>query len=413
MKAPAALALVLLTGCTANEPYQLKSNPTVDSHLDLSFCSLEFDDQGELFRGAKPDEDPLARVRTHIRDKGQAKGAVVFFFVHGWNHNASEPDENVQALKELLARRAQYECDKAKGSPDLQPIIGVFIGWRGKSTTFLPLFSFWSRGAAAARVASITMTDVLLELLGDVRKTSDSSLSVVIGHSFGGVIVEHALAQAFLGMSVGRRSTSDRRPRLPTLRPPADLVVLVNPASSALSAKQFIEALIRSNIQVSDPGRPLLVSVTSEADLATKDAFPIGQAPVSWTKKFRSSYPDLPDAPSQLYLFRHTAGHVPFLHSHTVREVSRFEGPPPDGAIPFKVWDKGLHREYSMEPRTDSNVWNKTGYWITSVPKEVIPNHSDIFRESFESFLTAILERAQIHRDPGKRSPQMIKEQAQ
>ena len=413
MKAPAALALVLLTGCTANKPYQLKTPTVVDGKLDLSFCSLEFDDQGELWRGAGTDEDPLARVRAHIREKGTGKGAVVFFFVHGWNHSAADSDENVQALKELLARRAQDECEKANGSPDLQPIIGVFIGWRGRSTTFLPLFSFWSRGAAAARVGSIAMTDVLLELLGDVRETSDASQSVVIGHSFGGVIVERALAQAFLGMSVGRRSTSRRRATSAALRPPADLVVLVNPASSALSAKQFIEALTRSEIRVRNPLQPLLISVTSVADLATKDAFPLGQAPVSWTKKFRPSYEDLPPgAPSQLHLFRHTAGHVPFLHSHEVREVSRVEGPAPEGSIRFKIWDKGLRREYSLEPR--AGAWNKTGYWITSVPKEVIPNHSDIFRESFESLLTAILERAQIYRSTARKGPtQVIEERAQ
>jgi len=48
------------------------------------------------------------------------------------------------------------------------------------------------------------------------------------------------------------------------------------------------------------------------------------------------------------------------------------------------------------------------------VPKEVIPNHSDIFRESFESLLTAILERAQIYRSTARKGPtQVIEERAQ
>ena len=61
----------------------------------------------------------------------------------------------------------------------------------------------------------------------------------------------------------------------------ADLIFLVNPAAKSIQAKQFVEFLDRNKIKlyrVDQDGkryeRPLIVSVTSRGDIATRLAFP-------------------------------------------------------------------------------------------------------------------------------------------
>ena len=72
----------------------------------------------------------------------------------------------------------------------------------------------------------------------------------LIGHSFGGLLVEAVMTQAMAAMIFsGAQAQADF---------PADLVVLINPASEAVHAKEFIDLLARDGIatyRVDDKGR--------------------------------------------------------------------------------------------------------------------------------------------------------------
>src|SRR5262249_43136960 len=117
-------------------------------------------------------------------------------------------------------------------------IVGVYIGWRGQTVAFpkgldpgkpltwwrapklLPYgITFWDRKNTAARVAGVSCTEAILsltavakmryltdaELMAFPQKptnlvhTVDKSKVIIIGHSFGGLIVERAVTQALLG----------------------------------------------------------------------------------------------------------------------------------------------------------------------------------------------------------------------
>src|SRR5262245_31738769 len=80
-----------------------------------SVCTVEFDDQGEFW-----DSQQLESAIAHIRDvcDGAAEGSygpsgkteiIVITFIHGWMHNATPEDANLEHFSELIRRRASAE----------------------------------------------------------------------------------------------------------------------------------------------------------------------------------------------------------------------------------------------------------------------------------------------------------------
>lgn len=53
-----------------------------------------------------------------------------------------------------------------------------------------------------------------------------------------------------------------------------------------------------------------------------------------------------------------------------------------------------------------SNAWNRTPYWVASLPVSIVPDHSDIFRPELFEFIKAFLPSPEVLRAPSKQSPQ-------
>ena len=84
---------------------------------------------------------------------------------------------------------------------------------------------------------------------------------IIIGHSFGARVLEHAISQPMLTMLLERQSQAEswvvawnrRNPQGEQLKtinfqPAADLVVFLNPANDSFGTKANIEAFKRSNL---------------------------------------------------------------------------------------------------------------------------------------------------------------------
>ena len=56
-----------------------------------------------------------------------------------------------------------------------------------------------------------------------------------------------------------------------------------------------------------------------------------------------------------------------------------------DDKVRFYVGDEC----YELHPR--SLRWNDSPYWITTVPKVIIPDHSQIFTDAFVEMLTEVI----------------------
>ena len=398
------LAGLLALSCTAHRMYRPVS---VEDHPEYSLAFVEFDDQGELWSPAQLDSALALLERLN-----SGPGVALVVFVHGWNNDASPREEkaedgSIYQYRKILTR-LKNDVEQRFPGVDI-PVMGIYVGWRGRVSN-VPLIreaSFYNRRGAAERIAGASATEAIYRILTTMR-ANPNSRSVLIGHSFGSMILERALAQA--AVSTLLASTEQE------LIFPADLVVLLNPAGSASQTKQMVDILARNRIKtyrLDEEGnryeRPLLVSFTSESDKATSLFFPVGMSVKAMNKKFRDYGQEFcsPIAKQQ-YLYTHTAGHTPALHSHEVTMGPKVTGS--SIAEPGGLGDP-LSANYQTEydPETQQMalafngeehrftirrkpwVLNDTPYWIMQVPEELIPNHSAVLTEDTFRLMETVL----------------------
>ncbi|MFQ6024761.1 MAG: hypothetical protein ACE5NW_18765, partial [Acidiferrobacterales bacterium] len=384
---PVLLLLALtsiMSGCVSNRMYRPDN---IQQESDYTLAFVEFDDQGELWSPSQ-----LFRTVDFIEKASQDDGSIVLVFIHGWNNNASpkheqKEDYSLNGFKQFLAQvvdniRIQYP----EGS---RPVIGVFVAWRGQSA-YSPFrgFTFWNRRRAATRIASgLAVQQALLRIV-DAANVNPDSRTMLIGHSFGGLLMEQALLQTI--------ATGTKRAKAGEIDLKQDLTLLLNPAAPSLLAKQLTEVLELERAQfyrVDSQGnryqRPILVSVTSVADRATRVLYPVGSSFGVMTSKFRKYGPEFCHPVSgQRSFYLYTAGHNTILHSHDVTATPlplegqsdrklqlQREYDPVSGQLAISF--NGTEHRFTIARKP--HALNDTPYWIMRVPKSLIPDHSDIF----------------------------------
>ena len=222
------------------DPGQKKPAPSflVSARGSAALSIIEFDDMGELW-----DRNQLKLLLEFIEEtRNQNKKILLFGFVHGWKHNASDDSTNLRDFASFIddvSNNLNVYANPAEIVP-----IGMYIAWRGNVVDKdhpimgnIPVIgglnlagqqlSFYNRKAAAARVGGASATEVFLSVAGAVKTISeeaenpregnqiariqvgeqtssekprlDASRVVFIGHSMGGLILERAVSQALLG----------------------------------------------------------------------------------------------------------------------------------------------------------------------------------------------------------------------
>jgi hypothetical protein len=398
----AGLSTLACTGHHMHRAVSLEQQP------DYSLAFIEFDDQGELWAPAQ-----LDRALNHLERLNSAGGGVALvLFIHGWNTDASQAEEKegkgtIHQYRAILSRLAAGLREEV---PQVEiPVMGVYLGWRGRvsSVPLLREASFYNRRGAAERIAGPPATEAIYRLLTTMRR-NPAARSVLIGHSFGSMILEQALSQAVVSALLAAPEGS--------FVFPADLVVLLNPAGSATRTKQLVEILARNRLKTyrydvsgNRYERPLLVSFTSESDTATRAYFPFGMGIKAINKRFRAYGQGFcSPVASQRRLYTHTAGHLTGLHSHEVVAGGEMDPsdrvPPPGRLIPgYLGYDEeidphtqqisfsfdGARQRFTVRRRP----WalNDTPYWIMQVPRDLIPDHSTVLTEDTFSLLEAVL----------------------
>lgn len=400
MKTLLQLALVLtLTACT---PAALHRPESIDQQEDYTLAFIEFDDQGEPWAPAQLER--AIQVIDEVHSDG--KRALVVLFVHGWQNDASQRedrklDNNVEGFQSLLGTTRQM-LQRAGQGPDELALIGVYLSWRGRSTDvgLLQPLTFYSRRGAGQRVASVSTTEAILRVMSAAKK-NPLSTGIVIGHSFGGMIVESALIQALVGYTLNPSEE---------IKPSADMVILVNPASQSMQAKNMVGMLKRNRLKLyreDEEGNrresPLIVSVTSTTDTATGNLYPLALSMKGWSKKFRDYEPtDCSPSQHQKDFYTKTAGHNPVLYSHVITTTGSIEA----GALD----DTQMVLKVSSDPKTgesrytfpgEENLftvqrlplgYNDTPYWIMTAPTELIRDHSEIFTYNTIQMIRALME---------------------
>lgn len=299
------------TACVSGNPVQECQNNALQQYVDpknpansylLGF--IEFDDQGQLW-----DRKQMDSVISRIYEEAGLGDVLMVTFVHGWKHNASPGDDNIQTFRKTLRRLAELENRLSSVSGNApRKVVGVYLGWRGNSVSIpvIKELTFWDRKNTAHKVGHGGVTEVLTRLelvkktkdavvvneavrkvlesaekdpekiqvaLDEAKKAESKTRLTIVGHSFGGAVVFSALSQI-----VEERFLETHGPmgQLTDARSFGDLVVLINPAFEATRFAALSDMSTERGSYFASQ-LPVMVVLTSEADKATKIAFPIGR----------------------------------------------------------------------------------------------------------------------------------------
>ena len=349
----------------------------------MEVAYVEFTDQGWL-HSRKQMEQAVARVRPLADDPRPVQLVV---FVHGWKHNAGFNDDNVSNF-----RRGILDNFAARVGPGVRTV-GLYVGWRGDSININGLnnITFYDRKATAEHVARGSIRELFahIRVLAEKSPRPDPSLRVVlIGHSFGGLIVFNAVADTLLDELV--RAQGGGAPRSLF-----DLAVVLNPAFEASRFEPLFQ-VAKGSPPIS-ASRPLFVSITASNDSATRTAFPFGRAVNSffdheaWTDQDQcpggfAPSGECPTFDRALRLEKRantqTMGHVPryFTHDLTMAGDGRVDcrnmAAPPlaPGAAP------------ALLPQA-LKQGNRFPLWTLRASREVVDNHSGIYNPELWRFL--------------------------
>jgi dienelactone hydrolase len=449
------VAAALLCGCVPNQPYRtiagecttpgcqtgsIERHTVGDSGPEYLLGIVEFDDQGEQQVGAQMDT-----LFDRLRAESASQDLCIVIFVHGWEHNASWDDPNVEEFRTLLARLALTEDQHAPGMLGKpRKAVGIYAGWRGRSLegNYLATLTFWNRKDAAGRVAQGSVR----ELLGRARALHDtlnrttwsgklllagaeapkgdplrSTRMLTIGHSFGGLIVWTALAQyytdrAAVASMAGKLGGSDQDKAIPAY---GDLVVIVNPAVEAASWEPVRKIVQDMRGRDFAPWQePVLVEVTSTADEATGIAFPLGRSLDTVTDNFvDQAERERARAAFGHYepFVTHDVANAPQSASAQPAALSQASGPAAQAEAASLVqaeceakaqFDAAWRRDGYLLPGWTrqflggARLSNRKGtgfdpndpFWIVQTDASMIAGHSDIAEPPFVSFVTELYD---------------------
>ncbi len=188
--------------------------------------------------------------------------------MHGWKHSAEFDDIDVRNFRDVVLRAF------ADQHPE-RYTLGMYIGWRGQSVSLpgLDSVTFYDRKFTAEHVARGSFREVISRLRALQNRASPGPQKqrvhvTLAGHSFGGLILFNAIAESLMDSLVRASATEPARPIV-------DLVVLLNPAFEASRFEPLFQVAKHKSTAHTGEELPILVSITSSTDNATRLAFPV------------------------------------------------------------------------------------------------------------------------------------------
>jgi hypothetical protein len=360
-------------GLMRNKPHQDPSGAICDEH-GHRLAIVEFDDQGVCY------DRRQMHALTAALQALEGKKALILVFVHGWKHDGRADDGNLDSFHKLLAQTALDAPDRT--------VFGVFAAWRGLSwygPRYLPVedLTFFSRKEAAMRVALGSVRE-LLERLRKFREDEidrhNEPVLVIVGHSFGGLIVYSAVAQSLIDAAA-----TDEGRVVPSF---ANLVLLVNPAFEAARYLPVYEQ-IKENARFAPEQPPVFVSVTAANDLATGLAFPIGECLASLGESTRGRW--------QRQALTRTMGHLGWMRTHDlsapgmrVRASRQLQPSPHESGrqahLVTSDRDEWTSSSGALLKRLPAFPTGNP-FWVVRATREVVDGHNGIFGAVFVGFV--------------------------
>jgi hypothetical protein len=412
---------------TAAEPNNSVRGPA-DGRYKMAF--IEFGDQGSAL-----DELQRTAALNLIR---KSERPLLFVYIHGWQNDAASGDTcKFEHFLDVLSRFPEMREHKIN-------LIGVYIAWRGKDLTIpgLDLLTFWSRKSAGGEVAAENGCLAAISELALAARAPDKKLHhcVLMGHSFGGLVLGNTISHSILDASgTGERNSS-----------PWDMAVAFNSADDSISTRQLMSELDKlykydparhayvarpgavTKVATIDENRPLLIMLQAENDMATGQFFPTGTNLANLAGlRYHWAHVTVPggngEKVSEREFETHTPGNNKYLMNYKV--VPRGEATPPPGlqgtedrAVEANVVhnlhgrtfytsekNDGHENKYcksstynpdEIKPAPEKEAWRKweivyTGnaripFWIVRVPKEIISGHGGLWSDNSIALFAAL-----------------------
>ncbi|UGY02522.1 hypothetical protein [Bradyrhizobium quebecense] len=317
--------------------------------------------------------------RPKVRPDAKVLPKFVVLYIHGWKHDASEFDTDYRHFTDRI-QKLQV------ANKDSRQVLGVYIGWNAAPK--LPPFNlpwirnltFWSKERIADRIAQSAVVTKIISGIGAMREPTPlgSDQFVVIGHSFGARILFSAIGQTLI------YETEKAHPGFPggmykIAGGPANAVVLLNSAFEA-SIYTALDDVFRNEEQFNYEQLPLLLSISSKGDQATRLAFPIGQ----WLSFSRTEQETT------------TLGNYACYQTHLLEpKTSSNCSDPPNSGLSEEFFAMGLCLHRTTRQCRLNVLQKRNPFLIVSTPPEVISDHNDIWNDNFSGWLFAYIDQLQ------------------
>ena len=248
---PIVIAISLtVTGCATNKPFRTSGLKKCDlkevcgttflaAHDKFDLAFIEFTELGNVYN-----RDRMNRVLDHVRELSKSnEGVTVIVYAHGWKHNASPEDPDIKKFKEML-----HTVSKVNSTEDRR-LVGIYIGWRGKSLKIKHLdnLTYWGRKEVAQQIGKGGVTELLLQLERITIKNSNSNKNnyFVTGHSLGAAIILSSINEILMDRIIAGKLNENRDCTLS--EPFGHGVMLINPAIEANEILQLKELIAESD----------------------------------------------------------------------------------------------------------------------------------------------------------------------
>jgi hypothetical protein len=333
--------------------------PSLDCRFThFKMAAIEFDENGRMF---DRQQEAAAQQLLEFEKKRAKNGKIItVVYVHGWKNNASQAPpgrkpKDVEKFQGALLELG-YRAARAATTPDeAVPVVGIYIAWRGKTLMGPGWFTFaslWSRRNTANNIGDgPELGGILDKYITLTNEGNEQSRVVLIGHSFGARVLEHAIESKDIRLHAPVTGDGVVRPRV-------DLVLYVNSANDSRLSMRRVQELRDATLHVRHPDYnadecggeapptapvdaevranrcrdyPLLVAISSTGDAATKHLLPIANTinGDSLVPALAKKIPEPPtedifldDLPTKGQIRKSAAAHFGFLQSHVVREIS-------------------------------------------------------------------------------------------
>jgi pimeloyl-ACP methyl ester carboxylesterase len=381
--------------CDTGHPTSNENHQIIEDYGNYLIGFAEFDDQGWAYNQDKQLAIIKARVDAEVSAEANTdRDFLVLVFVHGWHHNAHDNDCNVQEFRQMVQIAANgLESGIENGFLKThRRVIGIYVGWRGESVNadLLRYLTVVDRRNVAERVAKGSVRQLFADLRQAQRSAQDKLVNgkpnpakmrtVVMGHSFGGLIAFSAVSQAALNDLTDTQNQSPRYcdpsdPRNPSGNRSVwpDATILINPAFEATRYEPF-DRLMKARETLTGCVPPVnathrlvvphVIVVTSKTDRWTGPVFTAGRS----LSTLFDAYDRTDDTATRRERTSnlHAIGFVESYQTHTL-DLQPTKSPDPGAPLPKAVATLVLNDKHPIP--------FETPVWVVTAADDIVHGH--------------------------------------